>query len=100
MWGVGRDEHALGWTRAGEVLRVEGREEPLLPPGSVGPPGWQNTFPPWWHMPHALIVLAVFFPVLIQLLLSCSYLGWKLSPGCQKTFPPAGGSTGLGWGLR
>ena len=24
VWGVGRDELALGWTRAGEGLRVEG----------------------------------------------------------------------------
>lgn len=33
-WGISRDEHALGWTRAREVLRAEGPVPPMGPVAS------------------------------------------------------------------
>lgn len=44
-WGINRDEHALGWTRAREVLRTEGP----IPP--MGPVASRTLSLPWRHVP-------------------------------------------------
>lgn len=72
-WGIGRDARALDWVRAGEVLPAGATgASPALRAGSTC--GWPKTPLPGDTRLHALVLLAAFFPVLIQLLPSSSHL--------------------------